>query len=69
MTETIDVLNLERRLAITSTGRELQIVQMLDCEGDETDDPDEAVSAIAPDPGLGWWTIRVADFDFDATLH
>lgn len=69
MTETIDVLSLEDRLAITSTGRHLQITQMLDCYGDETDDPDEAVAAIAPDPGHGWWTICVADFDFTATIH
>jgi hypothetical protein len=62
MSEVIAV-NLETLTYITDDGEKGDIVQLLDWEGDETDDPAEARSAIARRPQSGWWAIDLSCFE------
>lgn len=51
-----------RRLVMLSSGRMLPITVFLDGEGKETDDPEEAVEAIAGEGGL-WVRVTLAAFE------
>lgn len=50
------------RLALLSDGTTVPITNLLDADGDETDDPNEAVSFVAGE-GDRWFTGLCADFE------
>lgn len=58
MPEAIKVFS---RLALLSDGTTVPITNLFDGDGDETDDPDEAVSFVAGD-GDRWFTGLVSDY-------
>jgi hypothetical protein len=49
------------RYALLEDGRSVPIVQLFDCDGDETNDPDEAISFVAGE-GNEWYTGLCSDF-------
>ena len=62
----IEAINLHDRQALLTTGEVIPITELFDDEGDETDDPDEAVAFVAGRPGL--WINALVD-DYVATFH
>lgn len=64
----MDVLaiNLNARRAMRTDGELCEITNMLDCDGDETNDPEEALAVVVDlgeDAGEGRWAaVDVADF-------
>ena len=64
----VDAINLGRRLALLNTGATVPISTFFDEDGDETDQPSEAVAFIVFLGGL-WFTGAVASYDFSKTKH
>lgn len=56
-------INRARRMAVTDDDVILWFDMMLDVDGDETDDIDEALVAIARHPDGKWWTIDLMAFE------
>jgi LDH2 family malate/lactate/ureidoglycolate dehydrogenase len=56
-------VNVAKRAAYLDTGEQCPITKLLDFEGDETDNPAEAVAAIAPLRSGTWITIDLTQFD------
>lgn len=50
-------------MAVTDDDVILWFDMMLDADGDETDDIDEALVAIAQHPDGKWWTIDLTAFE------
>lgn len=57
-----------RRLFLSEDGDVYPITNLYDADGDETDDIDLAVSAVAGTEGR-WFALVLADFDTSATLN
>lgn len=70
---TVDIVNLTRRIAVLSDGSTRPIVQLLDAEGEETDDEEEAVAFVCGGPDAKgnnlWWAATLADYTTVETLH
>lgn len=58
---TIQAINLRQSLALRSDGETVPITNMLDFEGDETEDFEEAVSFVAGSDSA-WFSGAVADY-------
>lgn len=58
----IDGLHYGRRVAVLEDGTEIPLETLLDCDGDETEDLDDAVVAVAPLPNGKWVTIDLTAF-------
>lgn len=56
-------LNLTRRVMEYDDGYQVPITNMLDSEGEETDDPDEAVVVVGGDDQTGWHALRMEDYE------
>jgi hypothetical protein len=68
--EDVQAINLGRMLAMMGCGETCPITRLFDHDGDETDDPEEAVSFICgPTPGGKWITDLVADYDNARTVN
>lgn len=63
MTPEVVAVNLASRFALTSDDVILRFDKMFDCDGDETDRPEEAVAVIAQHPDGQWWTIDLRAFE------
>jgi LDH2 family malate/lactate/ureidoglycolate dehydrogenase len=51
-------------------GQELPVTNMFDVMGNETDDPDEVVSVVAPLPNGKWLSIECSGYDLIVmTVH
>lgn len=61
------VINVSQRLVITTDGRVLPITNMFDCQGEETDDADLAVSAVAGEEDC-WFSFLLSNF-VPTTIH
>jgi len=72
-TPTVDGVNLRARLALISDGTTRPITNMLDVDGDETDDPADAVSVVCGGPDAAgrdcWWALDLADYDVVTEVH
>lgn len=58
-----DSINLKARFAIMDDGTVLPITTLLDSDGDETDDPEQAVVFVAGTDSWGWFQARVDSFE------
>lgn len=63
----VELVNPRRREFVTADGRTHRLTVFIDADGDETDDPDEAVAVVGP-VGNKWLTIDLRYFD-PPTLH
>ena len=62
-------VNLSDGRVLLSDGQTVPIDQMMDDEGDDTDDPHAAVCVIAgPDRAGQWWSIALSEYE-EVTLH
>ena len=62
-------MNLSDGRVLLSDGQTVPIDQMMDDEGDATDDPHAAVCVIAgPDRAGRWWSIALSEYE-EVTLH
>lgn len=59
----IQAVNVRGRLALTADGVECEITNLLDIDGDETDDADAAESAVAALPDGRWAWIKLSEFE------
>lgn len=50
-------VDLNDMTVLLEDGMILSVTNMLDAEGDECIDPDEAVVVVAGSDELGWWTV------------
>jgi hypothetical protein len=65
----IESINLGRSLALTTTGEVVPITNMFDMDGDDTNDPAEAVAITAGPTASGeWLSDAVTNFNFN-TKH
>lgn len=55
-------VNLGRREALLSDGRVVPVTNMLDADGDDTEDPAEAVGFVSG-AGSEWFVDAVSDFE------
>ncbi len=55
-----------RKIAVTEDGSECPFTDMLDWQGEETEDVDEAVAAICQLPDGRWCAIDLSAFDREA---
>jgi hypothetical protein len=60
-----EAINLSQRLFVASDGYTFPIVTLFDADGDETDDPCEAVACVAGVEGR-WHAINLEDFSAGA---
>lgn len=67
----MDVVSINRgkRLALTDDDAVLRFVLMLDRDGDETEDVDEALVAIVQHPNGRWLVIDLTAFEVTGTIH
>lgn len=67
----MDVVSINRgkRLALTDDDAVVRFALMLDCNGDETEDVDEALVAIAQHPNGRWLVIDLTAFEATGTVH
>lgn len=70
---TVDIVNIAQRVAVLSDGTTRPIVQLLDAEGDETDDVDAAVAFVCGGPDAKgknlWWAATLSDYETVEHLH
>ena len=59
----IEAVDRHERIAITTDGDVCSITNMFDEDGCETDDPDEALSAVAALPNGEWAAIDLTMFE------
>lgn len=65
----IEAVGLETGIVLLETGIVLPITNMLDGDGDETEEFDEVMTVVAGTDEFGWLTICLgADID-DVTVH
>jgi len=62
VTNSVDAIKRLSRVALLSDGSTVPIVALFDCDGEETDDPDEAVAFTAGEPGR-WFSGLCADYE------
>ena len=62
MTDVV-AINRARRMALTDDDAVLRLEILLDEDGDETDDIDDALVAIAQHPNGKWWAIDLTAFE------
>ena len=63
----IQYFNAKTRCVVLCDGTPLDMVQMFDHNGEETDDADAAISCVAgPDPDGQWYSISLLQ---EITLH
>lgn len=65
MGEFVVAVNVGRREAVLDDDTVIPITNLLDDEGEETDDPEEAVAAVACEAEDRWHTIDLRDFTRD----
>lgn len=67
----VEAVNLKERIALMSNGEVLPIIKFLDMFGEDCDDPQEAVGAVAgPDADGKWAAIMLSEFNFNkAAIH
>lgn len=56
-------INLRKRWAITNRDELCEITNLFDEEGDETDDLEQAYSAVAKLDDNNWFTIDISEFN------
>jgi hypothetical protein len=64
-------INLDARRIRLDNGAVVPIINMFDDEGQDTDDPDEAVSIVAGDDTQGWYSLLLEECpsgDFYGTM-
>ena len=61
-------MNRAKRFALTDRGEVCQITNLFDAYGDETDDPFEAVAAVAELDASHWFSIDLTQFE-NASVH
>ena len=61
----IRAINLKERVAVTDTQVMCRISNLLDVDGDETDDYEFAVAFVVELPGGVWASCSVSDFDME----
>lgn len=62
----IRAINLKDRVAVTDTNVMCTITNLLDCDGDETEDYEFAVAFVVQLPGGRWASCSVAaDYDME----
>lgn len=59
----IAAINLSNKTAVLDDGVTVVIDQMFDQDGDETDDPDIAVSAVVPLPDGRWAVVLLDEYE------
>jgi hypothetical protein len=59
----------DRSHVLTEEGDQLDVVQMLDAQGDETDDPDEAMVVIVRVPNGRFGVVDLSYFTEKAAVH
>lgn len=59
----IVAVNVPNRLALTDTDRICEITNLYNEDGEETDDEDEAVTAVARLDDRNWFAIELADYE------
>ena len=59
----IDAIHYGQRIAVLDTGETIPFELLLDRDGEEADEIEEAVAAVAPVPGGGYVTIDFAAFE------
>lgn len=64
----VAAISKEERCAVLTDGRICEFSTMYDAEGDETDEIESAVVAVAPHPEGAWLVLHFRDFD-GVTLH
>lgn len=60
----VEALNLDQRNALMSDGSIRKITNMLDIDGDETDDAVAAMSCVVKERDDRWHTLNLCDFRF-----
>jgi hypothetical protein len=55
----VDLIALDGGYVLMTDGKVLPITRLADADGDETDDPYEAVVCVAGEDGYGWLTIAI----------
>lgn len=58
----IEAVNLYSRLALASDGRMCAITNMLDGDGDDTDEPDRALAIVVHYDEETWVSLDLSDF-------
>jgi len=61
-------VNRSLRMILMGDGTLARISMMLDCDGDETDDPDDACVAICPTIDGRWLVVDLREFE-SAEIH
>lgn len=56
-------VNVQRGLILLDTNETVEIDTMIDADGDETDDPDLALAALAPLPDGRWIVVDLTAFE------
>lgn len=64
----VRAINKTSRKAVLDNGVLLDIAVMLDCDGDETDDPAEGVVGVCELPSGKWITLDFRDYE-TGTFH
>lgn len=65
MTPTLRIVavDITNRLALASDDRLCEITNLFDSDGEETDDPDEATSAVVRYDDGKWFSLSLLDYD------
>lgn len=58
----VQAINLTKRLALLSDGATVPVTNLLDADGDETQEPAQAVGFVAGEGGT-WFAGLLSDFD------
>lgn len=64
----VAAISKEERCAVLTDGRICEFATMYDAEGDETDEVEAAVIAVAPHPEGTWLVLQLHEFD-GMTIH
>lgn len=59
----VSAINLYERLAILDDDQVVKLISMFDIDGEETDDPEEAITAVAELPGDYWEVVDLEEFE------
>ena len=59
----IVAVNVAARIALASDGRECPVTNLLDSDGDETEDTEAAVTAVVHYADDKWFTILLSEYD------
>jgi hypothetical protein len=65
----VEAIHINKRLALTECGLTVPITTLLDCDGEETNDPREAVAFVAGDVRTGWEVALISDYCSIQTLN